>query len=613
MTIKRVPDYWGAKLPTAVGLSNFDSIRYEYFRDQTIALEAFKAGAYDLRPENSAKNWATSYDVPQVASGLIKREVIADTNERVMQGYVMNMRRPMFQDARVRNALSQAFDFEWSNKNLFYGYYHRIDSYFGREELAARGLPQGEELKLLEKFRDKLPPEVFTTEYNPPKTDGTGNWRDNQRTATRLLREAGWRVVDQKLVDAQGRQMTFEILLDNPQWERITLPYVENLKRLGIDARVRTVDTAQYQRRMDEFDFDMTVDLVAQSESPGNEQRDYWGSVAAKTSGSRNMAGISDPVIDALIELVISAPDRDSLVVRTRALDRALLWGHYYIPHFRLYARWIASWDRFAHPEPTAQGGVPALRLVDRSAEGRGAAPEARPGGAVAALSVDQGLDQGAVLGARGLGAAGLRLRAHQQPADALGDGELAGGDELVDQAQHRVAAVGAEIEADAALRAQLAEEEIDQLAVVERRIGRAHRVVELAQMEQRHDVEIRQAARIERVDVEEHRLVADRDARIGGDEVDVASYSPREAVTPRIWLGRGSFAFSMPRMWWAPVPKWKIALPAMLARLEPGEEVGVAGAQIDPQRPRILRDVESDCCGAGHGFSPRRSPRKTV
>jgi microcin C transport system substrate-binding protein len=357
ITVKRVPDYWGAKLPTAVGMNNFDSIRYEYFRDQTIALEAFKAGAYDLRPENSAKNWATSYDVPQVAAGLIKREVIADTNERVMQGYVMNMRRPMFQDARVRNALTQAFDFEWSNKNLFYGYYHRINSYFGREELAARGLPQGEELKVLEPFRGKLPPEVFTTEYNPPKTDGTGNWRDNQRIATRLLREAGWRVVDQKLVDAQGQQMTFEILLDNPQWERITLPYVENLKRLGIDARVRTVDTAQYQRRMDEFDFDMTVDLVAQSESPGNEQRDYWGSTAAKTSGSRNMAGISNPAIDALIELVISAPDRDSLVVRTRALDRALLWGHYYIPHFRLYARWIASWDRFAHPEPTPKVG----------------------------------------------------------------------------------------------------------------------------------------------------------------------------------------------------------------------------------------------------------------
>jgi microcin C transport system substrate-binding protein len=250
-----------------------------------------------------------------------------------------------------------AFDFEWMNKNLFYGFYHRIDSYFGREELSARGLPKGEELKILEKFRDKLPPEVFTTEYKPPKTDGTGNWRDNQRIAARLLREAGWRVVDQKLVDPQGRQMQFEILLDQPAFERITLPYIDNLKRLGIDARVRTVDTSQYQRRTDEFDFDMIVHLVAQSESPGNEQRDYWSSKAADTQGSRNIPGIKDPTVDALIDLVISAPDRDTLVARTEALDRVLLWGHYIVPHFRLYADWVASWDRFGHPDVNPKVG----------------------------------------------------------------------------------------------------------------------------------------------------------------------------------------------------------------------------------------------------------------
>jgi microcin C transport system substrate-binding protein len=358
IVLKRVPDAWAANQPTNVGRNNFDTIRYDYYRDDVVSLEAFKAGEYDIRQENSAKNWATAYkDVPAVNDKLIKLEVIPDTNERVMQGYAMNMRREIFKDRRVREAMIYAFDFEWMNKNLFYGFYHRIDSYFGREEMSARGLPKGEELKILEPFRSKLPPELFTTEYKPPKTDGTGNWRDNQRIAARLLREAGWRVVDQKLVDAQGRQMQFEILLDQPAFERITLPYIDNLKRLGIDARVRTVDTSQYQRRTDEFDFDMIVHLVAQSESPGNEQRDYWSSKAAETQGSRNIMGIKDPTIDALIDLVISAPDRDTLVARTEALDRVLLWGHYIVPHFRLYADWVASWDRFGHPEVNPKVG----------------------------------------------------------------------------------------------------------------------------------------------------------------------------------------------------------------------------------------------------------------
>jgi microcin C transport system substrate-binding protein len=370
IALRRVPDYWGAKLPVNVGTSNFDTLRYDYFRDSTVALEAFKAGQYDIRPENSAKNWATAYDIPAVTSGLIKREIIPDNDERVMQGYVFNTRRPFFQDRRVREAIIYAWDFEWTNKNLFYGYYTRIDSYFGRDELSARGLPKGEELRVLEQFRDKLPPEVFTKEYAPPKTDGSGNWRDNQRIATRLLREAGWRIVDQKLVDAQGQQMSFEIMLDNPQFERITLPFVENLRRLGIDARVRTVDTAQNQRREDEFDFDMTVWLVAQSESPGNEQRDYWSSAAAATNGSRNLPGIKDPVVDALVELVINAPDRDTLVARTHALDRVLLWGHYVVPHFRLYARWIAYWDRFSHPPVDPKVGyAPGAWWVDAQKE----------------------------------------------------------------------------------------------------------------------------------------------------------------------------------------------------------------------------------------------------
>jgi len=353
VTLKRVPDYWGAKIPVNVGRMNFEIIRYDYYRDATVAFEAFKAGEYDLRQENSAKNWATGYDeIPAVQQGLIKRDAIEDLSERVMQGYYMNTRRDVFKDRRVREAMSYAFDFEWTNKTLFYGLYTRINSYFGRDpELASRGLPQGDELKILEKFRDKLPPEIFTKEFAPPKTDGTGNWRDSQRIASRLLREAGYKIDKERLVDSKGNQLSFEILLDNPQFERITLPYVENLKRLGINAIVRTVDTSQYQRRIDDFDYDMTVQLIAQSSSPGNEQRDFFSTKSADIKGSTNYAGVRDPVVDALVEMIIAAPDRASLTAATRAMDRVLLWGHYAVPQFRLYKDWVASWDKFSRPE----------------------------------------------------------------------------------------------------------------------------------------------------------------------------------------------------------------------------------------------------------------------
>jgi microcin C transport system substrate-binding protein len=357
IAIRRVPDYWGAKLAVNVGQNNFDVIRYEYFRDRTVSLEAFKAGAYDLRVENQASTWATRYDSPARAAGLYKLEELPTHVTTGMQGFVMNLRRPIFQDRRVREALGFAFDFEWSNRNLFNGAYTRTRSYFDNSELAATGLPTEEELKLLEPLRGQIPDEVFTKEYQPPKTDGTGNWRDNQRTATRLLREAGWRVVDQKLVDAQGRQMSFEILLNSPQFERIALPYVENLKRLGIDARIRTVDTAQYQRREDEFDFDMTVDVFGQSESPGNEQRDYWGSASADVTGSRNTAGIKSKAIDTLIEAIISAPDRAALVTATHALDRVLQWERYVVPNWHSRVARIAYWDRFSRPKELSKYG----------------------------------------------------------------------------------------------------------------------------------------------------------------------------------------------------------------------------------------------------------------
>jgi microcin C transport system substrate-binding protein len=350
ITYRRVKDYWAAKLPVNVGRDNFDSIRFDYYRDGTVALEAFKAGEYDFREENSAKNWATAYTSPAVTAGLIRKEEIKNEVPTGMQGFVFNTRRPIFQDARVRRALGYAFDFEWSNKNLFYGAYTRTKSYFSNSELASSGLPSAEELKILEPLRGKVPDEVFTKEYQPPATDGSGNIRDGAREALRLLGEAGWTVKGQKLVNARGEPMQFEILIDDPTWERIALPFAKNLERLGITARVRTVDPAQYEKRQDDFDFDMIVAVWGQSLSPGNEQRDFWGSPAAGEHGSRNLAGIQDPAVDRLIDLVIQAPDRASLVTRTRALDRVLLWGHYVIPHWHIRAFRVAYWHKFGRP-----------------------------------------------------------------------------------------------------------------------------------------------------------------------------------------------------------------------------------------------------------------------
>jgi microcin C transport system substrate-binding protein len=350
LTLRRVKDYWAAKLPVNVGRDNFDTIRFDYYRDITVALEAFKGGAYDIRQENVAKNWATAYNVPPVQQGLIKKEEIKNEVPTGMQAFVYNTRRPFFQDARVRRALAHAFDFEWTNKHLFYGAYTRTKSYFSNSELASRGLPGPDELKVLEPFRGKVPDEVFTKAYAPPATDGSGNIREGAREAIALLAQAGWTVKGQRLVNGRGEPMQFEILLSDPTWERIALPFVKNLERLGVTARVRTVDSAQYQNRMDGFDFDMTVWVWGQSLSPGNEQRDFWHSDSAGVKGSRNMAGIRDPAVDRLVDLVIQAPDRTALVARTRALDRVLLWGHYVIPHWHIQAFRVAYWDRFSRP-----------------------------------------------------------------------------------------------------------------------------------------------------------------------------------------------------------------------------------------------------------------------
>jgi microcin C transport system substrate-binding protein len=350
ITYRRVKDYWGAKLPVNAGRDNFDALRYDYYRDSTVAIEALKGGEYDFRLENVAKNWATAYATPAVTRGLLKKEEIRNEIPTGMQGFAFNIRRPLFQDPRVRRALGYAFDFEWSNKNLFYGAYTRTRSYFSNSELASSGLPSAEELKILEPFRGKIPDEVFTKEYQPPTTDGSGNIRDGVREALRLLGEAGWAVKGQKLVNARGEPMQFEILLSEPTWERIALPFAKNLERLGITARVRVVDAAQYEKRQDDFDFDVIVALWPESLSPGNEQREFWGSQAAAEPRSRNLVGIKDPIVDRLIDLVIQAPDRPSLVARTRALDRVLLWGHYVVPHWHIRAFRVVYWDKFARP-----------------------------------------------------------------------------------------------------------------------------------------------------------------------------------------------------------------------------------------------------------------------
>jgi microcin C transport system substrate-binding protein len=355
---RRVEDYWARDLPTMRGVHNFDVRRYEYFRDSTVALEAFKAGQIDFRTENIAKEWATAYDFPAVRRGLVKRDEIRHELPTGMQAFIVNLRRPLFQDARVRRALIEVFDFEWMNANLFYGSYARTTSYFSNSELASSGLPQGRELEILARYRGRVPEEVFTQEYRLPVTDGTGNNREGLRRALELLRAAGWTVRDRRLVNAQGQPFAFEILLNGPSFERVALPYVETLRRLGMEPRVRTVDPAQYQVRTDAFDYDMTVGGNGQSLSPGNEQRDFWTCAKAQEPGSRNEAGICDPVIDELVELVVNAPDRDELVARTRALDRVLLSHNFMIPHWHSRTFRIAFWDKFGRPPRNPRYGL---------------------------------------------------------------------------------------------------------------------------------------------------------------------------------------------------------------------------------------------------------------
>jgi microcin C transport system substrate-binding protein len=356
---ERVTDYWGANLPVRRGMNNFDIIRTEYFRDATPIRLALKAGDIDFRLENQSKAWADDYNVAVVDKGLLNKEMVPHRQPTGMQAFVMNTRRTLFQDPRVRQALGYAFDFEWSNRTLFNGQYTRTTSYFSNSELASSGLPEGSELALLEHYRGRIPDTVFNQAFKIPVTDGSGRPRENLRKATALLKSAGWSVRDLKLInEATGVPFRFEVLLSSKAFERIVLPYTQNLKLLGIEAKIRLVDRTQYMERYRQKDFDMLVAVWGQSETPGNEQREYWGSDAADSVGSRNLAGIKDPVVDELIELLVKSDSREQLNVRTRALDRVLLWGHYVVPHWYIRADRVLYWDKFSRPATPVRSGV---------------------------------------------------------------------------------------------------------------------------------------------------------------------------------------------------------------------------------------------------------------
>ena len=369
IVFERVKDHWGRDTNVYVGRNNFDELRYDYFRDTTVALEAFKGDQVDWRTENSAKNWATAYDFPAVKDKRVIVEKFPNRSSGIMQAFAPNIRREKFSDPRVRRALNLAFDFEEMNKQIFFGQYSRISSYFDGTELASSGLPQGAELAILETVRDQVPPEVFTTAYTNPVGGDPQAVRSNLREALKLLKAAGYEVRDRKLVDARsGAPFTIELLSNDASFERVLLFYKPSLERLGIDVSVRTIDPTQYENRLRNWDFDIVVASWAESLSPGNEQREFWGSHAADVPGSRNIIGIKNPAIDKLIERVIFTRDRADLVAATRALDRVLLWNHYVVPQWNYPFIRTARWDRFGRPEKMPdyiQPGFPSIWWYD--------------------------------------------------------------------------------------------------------------------------------------------------------------------------------------------------------------------------------------------------------
>ena len=369
VTLERVKDHWGRDLGFSIGRNNFDELRYEYFRDGSVALEAFKGDQVDWRTENSAKNWATAYDFPAVNDKRVLLEEFPNRSTGIMQAFAFNIRREQFRDPRVRRALNFAFDFEEMNKQIFYGQYKRISSYFDGTELASSGLPEGKELEILETVRAEVPPDVFTKAYTNPVGGNPEAVRENLRAGLRLLKEAGYEVRDRKLTDGKtGTPFALELLNADPAFERVMLFFKPSLERLGITDSVRTVDPTQYENRLRSWDFDVVVSSWGQSLSPGNEQREYWGSQAADMAGSRNIIGIKNPAIDKLIERVIFTKDRADLVAATKALDRVLLWNHYVVPQWNYPKVRTARWDRFGRPSELPKyglSGFPAIWWYD--------------------------------------------------------------------------------------------------------------------------------------------------------------------------------------------------------------------------------------------------------
>lgn len=348
---ERVDNWWAADLPVSRGLYNFDKIHIDYYRDMSVALEAFKAGQFDFNLEYSAKDWATGYNSPALRSGQIIKKDIKNHNPVGMQGFTFNTRKKMFQDRRVREAIGLLFDFEWTNKQLFYSSYIRTQSFFANSELAAHGLPSAEELAILEPLRGSIPEEVFTKEYHTPVSDGSGIIRERRLEAWRLLQEAGFSIENDRMVNAAGEPLEFEFIIAQANLERVLLPFKRNLAELGIEMTIRRTDVSQYINRMRSRDFDMTSSIWSQSNSPGNEQRDFWHSSSVDNPGSRNFIGLKDPAIDTLVEGLINAPNRASLINYARALDRVLLWGHYVIPNYYIDTWRIAHWQHLAQPQ----------------------------------------------------------------------------------------------------------------------------------------------------------------------------------------------------------------------------------------------------------------------
>ncbi|MBZ9881501.1 extracellular solute-binding protein [Mesorhizobium sp. CA10] len=350
---QRVPDYWGAKLPVKIGRENFDTQRFTYILDDNAAWQAFtKGGLDDIHREMSSRKWATAYDFPAFKGGDVIKKTFESEHAQPMQGFVFNQRRALFQDRRVREALTQPFDFETMNRTLFFGFNTRTSSYFQGTELASSGLPQGKELEILEKYRDKLPPELFTQEFKLPVYDSPQAERKHLKRAVDLLAQAGWQIKGGKMINTKsGEPLKFEILGSNDTDQVISSPYIANLRKIGIDATLRIIDQTQYINRINHFDFDMVTTVLQQSESPGNEQREFWSSKAADAPGSRNLMGIKDPVVDALIDRIVFASDRADLIAATHALDRVLLWNFYVLPQYHRTAVWYAYWNKFGMPD----------------------------------------------------------------------------------------------------------------------------------------------------------------------------------------------------------------------------------------------------------------------